>query len=636
MLGNGKLVRCASAGVEEDRSAASRVRFSVSRRAILFGLASALVPIPAAGAAHRPEVGETGSDFASRPGSLPGSPSMADPASFDSRVRVMVTTVDPAVTFLRTAGQTEPGDGGAALYRRAAVEPRHGWKIRSKDGAWWEYVPDAGGFYVLAAYGHVSDTDNANLLSAAVEGLPRQPAGILVLPEGVFRIARRCDCDLPDNWTVLAYGTNIVATHDGLAIRLNPAYDPSTNAGSDKNTKRNLRWFGGLFENGNAAKTASVAVQAYGMRGFVLEGTKFGNSPGSGFHAAVELQGKDSYTVRNNQFYDNIISLRIPGLTTTLGDKTVLVNVTGNHFSSAGMKHAVLVEDAVETINLWGNSTNGACLGGQIRFIDHGLAETRNISFRDHYAEQQDFNGAVVFSAPNGRGFRQVTFSGGHMSTATMGWRGIITDRVFGLRIDMRFNDGSGGDAEVAITLDPESRDIAIEDGATYNRQATRFSGVAVPVLLNGCARTDVRITPSHIEVPGIGIADGRTNLDPYVGASLSSRTIDMSAGALANMFLNMALAPVAYDVIVRAEKSGRHTAGTATGAGTGAGAWFRLRQPGGNAHIAVQVDLRGASPDDPHILSGKVLADAEGNILAEGVSAGTMTVNAYTLGVHR
>src|SRR5690606_8585070 len=47
-------------------------------------------------------------------------------------------SIDPSVNFIRTAGYSTVGDGGAALYKRVAVEPSHIGKIQSADGAWWE------------------------------------------------------------------------------------------------------------------------------------------------------------------------------------------------------------------------------------------------------------------------------------------------------------------------------------------------------------------------------------------------------------------------------------------------------------------------------------------------------------------
>ncbi|MEM9060188.1 MAG: hypothetical protein AAGD13_06960 [Pseudomonadota bacterium] len=67
-----------------------------------------------------------------------------DPSNFESRAQVAATSVDPGVTFIRTAGYNQRGDGGSALYVRVDVEPTHGMKIQSADGAHWEFVPENG------------------------------------------------------------------------------------------------------------------------------------------------------------------------------------------------------------------------------------------------------------------------------------------------------------------------------------------------------------------------------------------------------------------------------------------------------------------------------------------------------------
>ena len=52
--------------------------------------------------------------------------------------------VGDAITHLRTAGHSNAGDGGGALYKRVGTEPSHNFKVQSADGAWWEGVPHYG------------------------------------------------------------------------------------------------------------------------------------------------------------------------------------------------------------------------------------------------------------------------------------------------------------------------------------------------------------------------------------------------------------------------------------------------------------------------------------------------------------
>ena len=95
---------------------------------------------------------------------------------------------DPAVSFLRTAGRTQAGDGGGALYRRSASEPAHDGKLQSADGSWWELVPETGQIPV-EAFGaiadsteHVNGTDNSASIQAAIDYGAAVGAAVLIAP----------------------------------------------------------------------------------------------------------------------------------------------------------------------------------------------------------------------------------------------------------------------------------------------------------------------------------------------------------------------------------------------------------------------------------------------------------------------
>ncbi len=54
----------------------------------------------------------------------PSAPSVIGNA-YDSRIDAQLTSIDPTVDVLYTAGFAAPGDGGGALYKRVASEPTH-------------------------------------------------------------------------------------------------------------------------------------------------------------------------------------------------------------------------------------------------------------------------------------------------------------------------------------------------------------------------------------------------------------------------------------------------------------------------------------------------------------------------------
>lgn len=93
-----------------------------------------------------------------------------DPSSFDSRAQIAATSVDPAIQFIRTAGYTTPGDGGAGLYVRAASEPTHTMKVQSVDGAFWEFVAEHGTVTEKQA-GGIGDgvADDTQAIQAAID-----------------------------------------------------------------------------------------------------------------------------------------------------------------------------------------------------------------------------------------------------------------------------------------------------------------------------------------------------------------------------------------------------------------------------------------------------------------------------------
>ncbi|MBN7755496.1 hypothetical protein JYP46_01550 [Nitratireductor aquimarinus] len=59
-------------------------------------------------------------------------------ADYATRTEAAAANIVASLDYVRTAGDTSAGDGGGALYKRAASEPTHGGKFQSADGAWWE------------------------------------------------------------------------------------------------------------------------------------------------------------------------------------------------------------------------------------------------------------------------------------------------------------------------------------------------------------------------------------------------------------------------------------------------------------------------------------------------------------------
>jgi len=119
---------------------------------------------------------------------------------FPTRLVAAAAAIDAAVTNLRTAGYSAAGDGGGALYRRAASEPTHNLKLQSADLAWWEIVPDPGGINVLQA-GAVADdaTDSVSAFQDCVDFFYytdfsiNEPGGRVLVPAGEYYLASKIE-----------------------------------------------------------------------------------------------------------------------------------------------------------------------------------------------------------------------------------------------------------------------------------------------------------------------------------------------------------------------------------------------------------------------------------------------------------
>lgn len=94
------------------------------------------------------------------------------PTDYSSRDALASARVPPSVQYVRTAGYHEAGDGGGALYKRVAIEPGHGGKVQSADGAWWELaeiIPTVLQLGCRPDYDPATGTgtDNAPIINAA-------------------------------------------------------------------------------------------------------------------------------------------------------------------------------------------------------------------------------------------------------------------------------------------------------------------------------------------------------------------------------------------------------------------------------------------------------------------------------------
>lgn len=115
-------------------------------------------------------------------------------SNFASRADVQVATIPSLVAYVRTAGYSTAGDGGAALYRRVSSEPSHPGKVQSSDGAWWELAENRPSVKMFGAKGDGTTDDAAALGNAFSYCYSHLLAPELYIPAGYYKIAQA----LPD------------------------------------------------------------------------------------------------------------------------------------------------------------------------------------------------------------------------------------------------------------------------------------------------------------------------------------------------------------------------------------------------------------------------------------------------------
>ncbi len=112
----------------------------------------------------------------------------ANLSNADSVAAAEATNVPTPVNYIRTAGHAAPGDGGAALYRRALTEPSHAGKFQSADGAWWELAENTVHIAMLGGFPGAAPSTNRLAAQAMYDLLRLRGGGTAVWGEGVYEV----------------------------------------------------------------------------------------------------------------------------------------------------------------------------------------------------------------------------------------------------------------------------------------------------------------------------------------------------------------------------------------------------------------------------------------------------------------
>lgn len=107
---------------------------------------------------------------------------------FDTVTSVSLANIAPPVNILHVSGYHAAGDGGAALYKRAASEPSHAGKVQSNDGAWWELAEPKPNVRQFGAKGDGVTNDTAAITAA--DAYCRLLKARLFFPYGIYMVSQ--------------------------------------------------------------------------------------------------------------------------------------------------------------------------------------------------------------------------------------------------------------------------------------------------------------------------------------------------------------------------------------------------------------------------------------------------------------
>jgi hypothetical protein len=310
------------------------------------------------------------------------------------------------------------------------------------------------------------------------------------------------DCQSWPGLTYDARGAKFTFKHNKGGFDLNPfltggarasqAYVPMggepypRTTESDNATVRNVQWLGGYFNNDNATKTASWALRAYYMRGFRLDGARFGDDVG-GFETAVWIGGKDTYDISNNFFTLNKNSVRVPPTGTIYvmpgygGNRLLDTRVQKNHFSMGASETGIKVADAVMNFSILDNTFAGAPTIAQVHFLE-GTASASNVTvgvqIQNNKFEQMGQNAttdapypAVFFDdSASGYDFYSVDFNGNFFNSGVQRAGYVALEVVHGAHFGTNyFWPGTGSiHPKYGIYVTSTCDDVQIDRSTTF------------------------------------------------------------------------------------------------------------------------------------------------------------------------
>jgi hypothetical protein len=179
---------------------------------------------------------------------LPQGVSVKDAQTFDTVATVTASSVDVSVNHIRTAGYYAAGDGGGALYKRAASIPAHGAYLTSNSGTViWEFAEEAPNVKQFGAKDDVS-FNSAPAIQAAIDYVQTKKGGTVHLGRGTYRIEATLNMNATVAVKLLGFGNDGIHDIAGTAV-----------------AATSLVWYGAA--NGTVLNVATAVNTAHIQRG---------------------------------------------------------------------------------------------------------------------------------------------------------------------------------------------------------------------------------------------------------------------------------------------------------------------------------------------------------------------------------
>lgn len=117
-----------------------------------------------------------------------GTPGPANASDYETRALAAAATIAAAVHYLRIAGYTTAGDGGASLYKRVTSLAAGAFGFQSVDGSWWSLAEAVPNVKMFGAFGD-GTTDDTAAIVVAVTYLNSIGGGHLFFPRGTYIVS---------------------------------------------------------------------------------------------------------------------------------------------------------------------------------------------------------------------------------------------------------------------------------------------------------------------------------------------------------------------------------------------------------------------------------------------------------------